>query len=400
VNPPAVRPAPRYALRAALVVVVALLCWTLVQLSDPTRTPHDDFISSWAAGRLNAEGRNPYDPDQVLAVQRTAGWMKENPYRIWYPPWTIALLAPFGVLPYGVGRLLWYAVNIAACVASAGLLWRYYGGDPRARAMAWLILATFWPALIDIRTGQISAFVLLGLAGFLHFERARRWTAAGACLPLVATKPVLLHLVWIAILLWVIAERRWRVLVGAVGATLGLLALALAFNPSLIAQFAHMAMHDVPTPLVSAPGTLLRLLVAQRTGHDAFWLQFVPPLASVVWLAWRWWRRAGDWQWQNEMPVLLIASLLTTAYGWIYDDIVLLVPVTQVAVETLARRTRTAPRIIVASYLLVNATVVAMNVVNVDAFWYIWVPLAFAAWYAVSLRRRPPPIIAFSARRT
>jgi hypothetical protein len=385
-------------LRATLVVVLVTLGWSLVRLSDPTLTPHDDFISSWAAGRLNATGRNPYDPSEVLAVQQTAGWTKSIPYRIWYPPWTMPLLAPFGLLPYATGRLLWFAVHIGACVASADLLWRYYGGDPRSRGMSWVVLSTFWPALIDVRTGQISALVLLGLVGFLHLVRARRWAAAGACLPLVAIKPVLLHLVWIAVLLWVIAERRWRVVLGAATATLALVALAVVSNPQVAGQFVDMALHDAPGPLVSTPGTVLRLAVAARSGRDAAWLAVVPALLGTVWLAVHWRRRDGGWEWREEMPVLLLASLVTTAYGWIYDDIVLLVPVMQVAVAVLAGRTRTSPALIVAGYLLVNAAIAAMNVVRVDAFWYVWAPFAFVAWYATARVRAGAPGTAAVAR--
>ena len=381
-----------------LVVVLVSLGWMLVRLSDPALTPHDDFISSWAAGRLHAAGRNPYDPDQVLAVQRAAGWTKPIPYLVWYPPWTMPLLAPFGLRPYATGRLLWFALHIATCVVSADLLWRHYGGDPRSRALSWVVLSTFWPALIEVRTGQISALILLGLVGFLHFVRARRWAAAGACLPLVAIKPLLLHLFWIALLVWVIAERRWRVVLGAVGTTLALVALAVASNPSVVGQFVEMAKGGIPQPLVSTPGTVLRLAVAARSGRDVSWLQVLPPLVGVVWLAFHWRRCEGAWEWRDEMPVVLLASLVTTAYGWIYDDIVLLVPVMQVAVAVLAGRTRTSPAFIVGGYLLVNAGIVAMNVVRVEPVWYVWAPFAFAAWYAMARMRAVAPGTAVVAR--
>lgn len=392
------RPAHRHALRAALVVVLASLGWMLVRLSDPTLTPHDDFIACWAAGRLNAAGHNPYDPDQVLAVQRTAGWTQPIPYRIWYPPWTLPLLMPFGLLPYATARLLWFALHIGACVVSADVLWRYYGGERRSRGVSWVVLSTFWPALIAIRTGQTPALILLGLVGFLHFVRVRRWAAAGACLPLVAIKPVLLHLVWMAILLWVIAERRWRVVLGAAAATLALLGLAVVANPRVVEQFVDMTRHGVGRSFVSTSGTVLRMAVGAWSGRDVAWLQAVPALAGAVWLALHWWRREGAWQWHEEMPVVLFVSLVTTFYGWIYDDIVLLVPVMQVAVAVLAGRTRTPPAMIVAGYLLLNAALVPMNVVRVDAFWYVWAPLVFAVWYAAARMRVVAPRTAAVAR--
>jgi hypothetical protein len=370
---------------------------TLVRLSDPTVTPHDDFIASWAAGRLAATGANPYDPDAVLAVQRTAGWPKAIPYRTWYPPWTLPLLEPFGLLPYAAGRLLWYALQIAACGVSARLLWRHYGGDVRAGAASFVVAATFAPALVAIRTGQISPLLLLGVAGFLDLTRARRWVAAGACLTLVAIKPALLHVTWIAVLLWIVAERRWRVALGAAGATLALTAAALVSDPDAISQFLAMALHDAPAPRVSTAGMALRLAFAAQSGRDAAWLGLLPPLLGGAWLAIRWRGRAATWDWAEEMPLVLIASLVTTAYGWIYDDIVLLVPAMQIALATLAGRTRTAPSVVVGGWLAGNAAIAAMDVVRVDAFWYVWVPLAFAVWYATA-RVRAVPLGAAVAR--
>ena len=38
----------------------------------------------------------------------------------------------------------------------------------------------------------------------------------------------------------------------------------------------------------------------------------------------------------------------------------------------------------VAGYLAVNGAILIMNVVGVDAFWYIWVPFGFAAWWMIA----------------
>jgi hypothetical protein len=337
------RAARRPALLVLLVILLALLGRALVRLSDPAITPHDDFISSWAAGRLHALGHDPYDPAAILAEQQAAGWPAKVPYRVWYPPWIMPLLAPFGLLPYPVGRLLWFVVHLTALLVCADRLWRYYGGDPRSRGVAWLVLSTFWPAVIDLRTGQTSAFLLLGLVGFLHFERRRLWGLAGASLVLVSVKPQFLHLVWIAVALWAVTERHWGVLLGAAAAGLALLVIALGCDPLVVAQFLHMAERFSPQPMVSSIGELLRVLVRTRSGQDAPWLLFVPPLLSVIWFASYWRRHRAAWDWQEQMPVVVFVSVVTTCYAWIYDYVVLLIPVMQVAVAVVARRTRVRP---------------------------------------------------------
>jgi hypothetical protein len=380
------RPARWYLLRLALVVSLAVLGLQLLLLSDPHRTEPDDFISSWAAGRLLVQGRNPYDGEQVLAVQRTANWTKDIPYRVWYPPWAMPILGVFGLLPYTSGRFLWYLVNIAACLASADLLWRYFRGPPQLRAVVLPLIFTFWPAVIAIRTGQISALVLLGVVGFLALGERRRWLAAGACLPLVAIKPQLLHLFWIAVLLWSLRGRRWPVLAGAAASTLLLTAVATAADPPVISQFLYMATHEAPQAPASTLGTLLRMLVAMATGAQHFWLQFLPPVLSLAWFLPYFWRRRAHWDWEKEAPIVLVAALATTAYGWIYDQIVFLVPVVQVAASIARTGTLAGQREVVAGYLAINAAILVVNVIDVSAFSYIWVPFAFGGWWLAARR--------------
>jgi len=247
------------------------------------------------------------------------------------------------------------------------------------------LLFTFWPAVIGVRTGQISVLLLLGLAGFLFLVGERRWITAGACLPLVAIKPQLLHLFWIALALWVIREHRWGVLLGAAAATLALVLIATAADHGVIGQFLFMAAHEAPQAPASTLGTTLRVVVAAQTGREHFWLQFVPPALSLFWFLPYWRRKRGNWDWREQAPIVVLVSLVTTACSWIYDDIVLLVPIVQIAVVAAVVR-RSALRGAVAGYVALNIAIVAMNVVGTSPFSYVWVPFGFAAWWLAARR--------------
>lgn len=291
------------------------------------------------------------------------------------------VLGAFGLLPYAWGRFVWYLLNFGACLVSTHLLWRYYRGPPQWRSALFPLLFTFWPAVIGVRTGQISALLVLGLAGFLFLVGERRWVAAGACLPLLAIKPQLLHLFWIALALWIVRERRWGVLLGAAGATLSLVTIATAADSGVIGQFLFMAAHEAPQAPASTLGTALRAVVAARTGEEHFWLQFMPPALSLVWFLPYWIRKRGNWDWREQAPIVVVVSLATTAYGWIYDDVVLLVPIAQIAVAAAAARPRSAFRGAIAGYVALNVAILAMNVVGTSPFSYVWVPFGFAAWW-------------------
>src|SRR5262249_44378084 len=145
-------------------------------------------------------------------------------------------------------------------IGSADWLWRYYGGAAKHRGLAWIIAGTFAPATICWRTGQIGPLMLLGVVGFLRFQTLQRWAPAGAALALVAIKPQLLYLFWIALLLWVIRERRWTILVAAGLTGLLLLAVALVPNPAVMREFLQTTVADQPYQAVSTLGTVFRML--------------------------------------------------------------------------------------------------------------------------------------------
>src|SRR5262245_1983579 len=97
-------------LLAVLVVACAGLAWQLVRAPGAgLELPLFDFVEYWAAGRLNAHGENPYDPERVHELERQAGRTEEG-VLMWNPPWTLTLVMPFGLFPARLvqtAQLLW-----------------------------------------------------------------------------------------------------------------------------------------------------------------------------------------------------------------------------------------------------------------------------------------------------
>src|ERR1700687_1555271 len=104
----------RVVLFGGLTALIALAAWQVTQLlSDPAILPPDDFVEYWAAGRLNAAGENPYDPEKLLPLERQAGRDTDEAVMMWNPPWTLLLVMPFGLLPARFSQLLWLALHLA-----------------------------------------------------------------------------------------------------------------------------------------------------------------------------------------------------------------------------------------------------------------------------------------------
>ncbi len=137
-----------------LILVAMLALFSLLLASAPVQWPLEDFAEYWAAGRLNAAGRNPYDPAAMLREQEQIGWRQPGPVMMYNPPWTLALAMPLGALEFQIARSIWLRTQILITLWCASRLWILYGGAPRYLTRV-LGLALLWtPTPIALRMGR------------------------------------------------------------------------------------------------------------------------------------------------------------------------------------------------------------------------------------------------------
>lgn len=334
----------------------------------------DDYVEYWSAARLNFSGGNPYDREQMAVLQGQAGRLTDVPVMMWNPPWTLGMFMPLSVISYPASRLLWLLINIGIIFLSADWIWRTYSGDDRRRWIAWVVTLTFGPALHVLRAGQISPLLLAGVVGFLYFAGRDRWFAAGICAALITVKPHLLYLLGPSILLYVVRYRRWSLLAGFIVAMAVATAVAWLPNPALLAQYLHAVSYYPPeewaTPTL---GGVLRLVL----GVDRFWLQFLPSAAGVCWFCAYWWRKRTRWNWAQEMPLLVMVSVATAAYGWTFDHVVLLIAVIPAAATLVRAKLSLWRLMLVLSYLAFTAIALFSSM---DQIFYWWMAAWLLAW--------------------
>jgi hypothetical protein len=377
-----------------MAIALALAALLLFQqlgrlLADRSIMPPDDFVEYWAAGRLNLHGQDPYKAENLLPLEREAGRESfpldpsghESAIMMWNPPWTLTFVMPLGLLDARIGQLLWLLGNLAIILFCADWVWRYYRGPSAYRWLSWALALTFIPTMMVLRAGQIGPLILLGIVGFLHFEKQGRLFLAGAACVLIAIKPHLLFLFWIALALWAIEGRRWRVLIGGILTGLVATAIPIFFNPEICQQYWFALTHHPPEEWVSLTiGSILRLLL----GENLFWLQIVPAIPALIWFGFHWRKHHAAWAWSEQMPLLTLVSFLTTFYGaWPFDLVVLLLPVIQAAVWAVEeKRLRT---VALAMYLVIDLTALSLILVGVTSIWFIWMTPALLLCY-LSLR--------------
>jgi hypothetical protein len=278
-----------------------------------------DFVAYWSAARLVACGGNPYNPAELLAVeQQAAGWPHDDVQWFWSPPWTLLLTLPFALLPFGPATMLWIMLQAVGVIIGGVLLWRYFAPEYGTRWVGLLLATGFFPLWMALTLGQISPWLLLALIAFLWAERQRQDWVAGVSLSLLMIKPHVTYLFWSAALWWAFTGGRWRVVTGWIGGLLGASGVVVLLAPQVFHNYVGaVALPPWATPTI---GVWLRMLL----GVERTWLQFLPSLLGGLGLLTWLWRRRGPWRWEVLTGPLLLASVVTAAYGWSYDQVVLL----------------------------------------------------------------------------
>jgi hypothetical protein len=189
---------------------VTLAAWASVQSVN-------DYAGFVAGARAVLAGESPYDPQTWPTAWERLGTQKPDTAVFGYPAWVALLFLPLAPLPIVVGSLLFNLGTLALAVLATRSLARHMNMPP----LASIVIATAsWPAFLVFLQGQ-WAYLLFALAAYTYLDllrgrdaRAGVWWAS-----LVLLKPQLFVLGSLALVGYVIAARRWRVVIAAAALT-------------------------------------------------------------------------------------------------------------------------------------------------------------------------------------
>jgi alpha-1,2-mannosyltransferase len=288
-----------------------------------------DFASFWTASRFVLAGNaaGAYDPYQHHAAQILLFGKKDVDFYAWfYPPTALLMVAPLGLLPYGISLFSWLAATIAAYVAT---IWKFI---PRADA---LIPILGFPAVItNIGHGQ-NAFLSTAIVGIGLLISDRRPIAAGILLGCLSYKPQLAPMLVIVVL----ARRDWKM---ALGAALSIAAQSvmatllfgpeiwISFQSSLLLAKASLEQGVIGFAKMQSAFSAIRLLGGGNS--LAYWVQAAAAVAAAI-LLWRIWRT------EASLPLRTgatgAAMLLGTPFILDYDFVLLALPIAALTSEGL-----------------------------------------------------------------
>ena len=367
-------------LRAYLLLAVCV-AYLLVRNAPLLRAPAvpNDFAIYWAAGKKVLAGGNPYAHGHEL-LQQQIRFREPEPLVLRNPPWTLPLLLPFSLVDFSPAQKLWLGCGLLAVLVSDYWLAELYGSPPR-RILGWLAAAAFLPIAVVLAIGQIGPWLLLGIAGFLHYEAQGKYAWAGAFLFLLSVKPHLALTFWVALALFVFLHQQWRIALGFLAVLAMMSAIALVVHPAVFREYAQLwgANAGFVAEVNPTLGGLCGLLL------HAQWGQFVPAILSLIWLAYYWRRHTRAWSWKDHAPMLLMVSMLVTWYGWFFDQVVLVPCVLQAVFSALSLSAR-ARFLYAIVYLGINVIVLALILNHRTTFWYTWTMPAWLLLYWSILR--------------
>jgi len=323
---------PAWALTACLVLCITQLLFFplafghLWIIDDKGLGIPTDFVNVWSAGRLVLEGQpaSAYDWGIQKALQvATLGQDYDGNFAWHYPPPFLFVAAVLGSFPYVGAFVAWPVVSfLPYAVVIRALVGRPFG---------WLLAAAFPALLVNAAIGQ-NGFLTAALIGATLYFLPSRPVVAGVCLGLLSYKPqygLLFPLV-------LIATAQWRAFITAAVVTTALVLVSwLAFGSEAWRAFFHwlpMFSQAFLTEGRAYWGKMQSLFATIRLCHgseQAAWIAQWTLDAVVAIVLVRLWR--GSAAYWIKASALATATLLVTPYLFLYDVMVLAVPVALLA---------------------------------------------------------------------
>jgi F0F1-type ATP synthase assembly protein I len=330
-----------------------------------------DSVQYWFAGENLIHRVNPYEVERI----RT-------------PPWSLFLFLPLGLAPDAFwGWLLWIAASVASMMVAMRLCWKMFGKDDKLRPVFLMVGYLFAPVLACLEAGQIGFVLLIGIVLFVFYETERPFLA-GAALILPFAKPHLLVFFWVAFLFWVVARKKFAVAGGFIIALAVATIVGLICDPSAFQHYRELASGSgVGGEFIPTLSGVLRLIFFRQY----FQAQFVPLLLGFVWCVWFCVKNMSQWSWRDHGLTLMVVSILTTPYGWLTDEVVLLPAILFAAMGIFGGKQKipvtTRIAVVVFAFLNWMMLLLVASQIPLQSGIYFWSSLLWLTWYLYGRHR-------------
>ncbi len=280
-----------------------------------------DFLEVWVAGRtaLHGAAAAAYDPVLHHAAEVAAAGHPFAKYLWWqYPPLFLLVASGLALMPYVAAFVGWLAATSVPFAATTGAI-------ARSRVAALVALASP-AAFVDCLAGQ-NGFLVAALIGATLVFLERRPLLSGVFLGLLAFKPQYGILFPLALA----AGGYWRAFLSAAATTIvGVLVSAGVFGLETYRAFFRFL--PLASQAILAHGAngwnniesvygLMRWLGYDNAMGWFAQVSMTGASGAALWILWR--RRLP---FELKAAALSLSALLATPYLYVYDYLVLVVP--------------------------------------------------------------------------
>ncbi len=281
-----------------------------------------DFVNVWAAGKLALDGQPALAWDWDIHKQVQVAMLGQSyvgDYAWHYPPPFLFVAMFLAHFPYAAGLVGWAAASFVPYMAMMrGVVGQRFG----------LIAGAAFPVVLANTMSGQNGFLTAALLGGTLVLMPTRPVLSGICLGLLSYKPQYGLLFPLAL----IAASQWTVFIAA-AATTAALALAswIAFGTDSWQAFFHWMPMFSQAFFTEGRATFFKLqsvfgLVRTVGGSEQLawtfqWMTSGTVVVSVVML----WRSRADFA--LKAAALAAGTLLVTPYLFLYDMMVLAIPV-------------------------------------------------------------------------
>jgi hypothetical protein len=330
-------------------------------------------------------GGNPYSQaemssleDQIYPDRFSATGELIN---TWNPPWLILVLVPLGLFPFSVANLLWVFCNVLLIGAAILLTWKMCVGDQKSRGILFAYLACFLyvETVSYLKIGQITGILLLGIVLTIWFIKHDMDFWAGSAALLTTIKPHITYFFLLLLLIWVLQNRRWKVIVGLATAALVSMVIFWIASPGLLSDYIFLVTHLPFNQLYTSTlgSFVLVIFDIPIFKYAAVLLVFaIKPLLKII----------KNESWLTATNLALLLSVPISPYGFSFDHIVILPAIVQL-ISWAALKKITRNVIILIAFVLVVWNIVLAYMYSTESleyYWFFWTPIPVLVIYLIA----------------
>ena len=302
--------------------------FTLIAIQLTAGEPLFDFTAFWIASRLTLTGGDPYLRSDWIPLYEPFNLGLADNQTFLYPNPILPIFLPFGLLPLRTAAILWLVLTQAAVLGSILMITRLWPDRRFSYLLPFLFgVVIFRSYLVTLTLGQLGGAFLLILAGVALLWNKSNWFWGGVLLSLTALKPQLGFPLIALASLWFLKKRIWQHFSGLTAGGVLMLVTGWLIDPQWIGKFIDIGSNKVSQTFGYHP-TLWGLggYVCDRQATCTYLVGGLLAILFSALFVWVIFQKKFIISPELLLSVSLTFTLLLTPYLWVYDQLLLVIP--------------------------------------------------------------------------